>query len=96
MEVDLLEKWWLLEKPVERRVRESSGLELLTLRGALLVGTRLLRQENGLDVGQHTSLGDGHSSQKLVQLLVVPDGQLKMAGVDPLFLVVTGGVACQL
>ena len=56
----------------------------------------LLGQQHSLDVRQHTSLGDGHSRQKLVQLLVVPDGQLKMAGVDPLLLVVTGGVASQL
>ena len=41
-------------------------------------------------------MSDGDSSQKLVQFLVVSDGQLEMAGVDPLFLVVAGGVAGQL
>ena len=49
-----------------------------------------------MDVGEDTTLSDGHSSQQLVQLLVVADGQLKMAGVDPLLLVVPGGVASQL
>ena len=56
----------------------------------------LLGQENSLDVGQNTSLSDGDSFEQLVQLLVVPDGQLKMARVDPLFLVVAGSVAGQL
>ena len=56
---------------------------------------RLLGEEGGLDVGQHTTLSDGHSGQKLVQLFVIPDGQLKVAGVDPLLLVVAGRVSRQ-
>ena len=56
----------------------------------------LLGQKYGLDVGQYTSLGDGHSGEKLVQLLVITDGELKMTGDDPCLLVVTGGVSCQL
>ncbi len=56
----------------------------------------LLGQKDGLDVRENTSLGDGHSCEKLVQLLVVPDGELKMTGVDPRLLVVAGGVAGQL
>ena len=56
----------------------------------------LLGQKNGLDVGQHASLRDGHALQELVQFLVVADGQLEVAGVDPLLLVVAGGVAGQL
>ena len=78
------------------RGESSEDLVLLTLRGTLLVCARLLGQQHSLDVGQHTSLGNGHSSQKLVQFFVVPDGQLKMAGVDPLLLVVAGGIAGQL
>ena len=49
-----------------------------------------------MDVGENSTLGDGDASQQLVQLLIVADGELKMAGVDPLLLVVTGGVASQL
>ena len=60
------------------------------------LGLRLLGQKHSLDVGQHTTLGDGHTGQKLVQLLVVADGQLKVTGDDSRLLVVTGGVACQL
>ncbi len=60
------------------------------------MGARLLGQEHGLDVGQDTSLGDGHALEQLVQLFVVPDGQLEMARVDPLLLVVAGSVAGQL
>ena len=56
----------------------------------------LLGQKYSLDVGQYTSLGNGHSRQKFVQLLVITDGQLQMTGDDPCLLVVTGGISCQL
>ena len=60
----------------------------------LLLG--LLGEEDGLDVGQDTSLGDGDAREKLVQLLVIADGQLQVPGDDPGLLVVTGSVAGQL
>ena len=53
-------------------------------------------EENCVDVGQNSTLGDGNSSQQLVELLVVADGELQVAGVDPLLLVVTGSVSGQL
>lgn len=56
----------------------------------------LFGQKNGLDVGQDTTLGDGHTGQQFVQLLVVSDGQLQMSGDDTALLVVTGGVSGQL
>ena len=49
-----------------------------------------------MNVGQDTTLGDGDVTQKLVQLLIVADGELKMPGNDTGLLVVTGGVASQL
>ena len=48
-----------------------------------------------MNVGEDTTLGDGYVSQKLVQLLVVADGQLEMAGDDTGLLVVTSSVAGQ-
>jgi len=57
---------------------------------------RLLGQEDGLDVWQNATLGNGHSGQEFVQLLVVTDGQLQVTGDDPRLLVVACGVACQL
>ena len=60
------------------------------------LGLGLLGQKHSLDVGQHTTLGDGDAGQKFVQLLVVADGQLKVTGDDPGLLVVTGSVACKL
>jgi len=60
----------------------------------LLLG--LLGQENGLDVGQHTALGDGDARQQLVQLLVVADGELQVTRDDTRLLVVAGSVAGQL
>ncbi len=64
--------------------------------GALLLLVGLLGQEHSLDVRQNTTLSNGHSTEKLVQLLIVADGQLKMTGDDPGLLVVTGSIACQL
>ena len=43
-------------------------------------------QKHSLDVGQNTSLGDGDTGQKLVQFLVLSDGQLKMKGMILVFL----------
>ena len=56
----------------------------------------LLGQKYSLDVGQHTSLGDGDSGEKFVQFLVITDGQLQMSGDDPGLLVVTGSISRQL
>jgi hypothetical protein len=49
-----------------------------------------------VDVGENTALGDCDVAEQLVQLLIVPDGELEMAGDDAGLLVVTGGVASQL
>lgn len=49
-----------------------------------------------MDVGQDTALGDGDVAQKLVQFLIVADGELQMTRDDTRLLVVAGGVASQL
>lgn len=49
-----------------------------------------------VNVGQNTTLGDRDVTEKLVQLLIVADGELQMAGNDTGLLVVAGGVASQL
>lgn len=48
-----------------------------------------------MDVGEDTTLGDGDMSEELVQLLIVADGELEMAGDDTGLLVVTSGVASE-
>ena len=79
---------------------------------SLLLGTgTLLGQQHRLDVGQDTTLGNGHTSQELIQFLIIPesikskvckegqklpDGKLKMPGDDARLLVVSGSVASQL
>jgi hypothetical protein len=62
--------------------------------GWRLVG--LLRQQDGVDVGQDTALRDGHAGEKLVQLFVVSDGELQVARYDSGLLVVAGSVSGQL
>lgn len=69
-------------------------LEICSLLSSRLLG--LLGEKNSLDVGENTTLGDGHTGQQFVQLLVVPDSQLQMSGDDSGLLVVSGGVTCQL
>jgi len=74
----------------------SSRLELLTLSGALAGGLTLLRQQDGLDVWQHTSLSDGDPGQEFVELLIVPDGELEVTRDDSGLLVVPSSVTGQL
>lgn len=65
--------------------------------GSLLGGfLGLLGQQHGLDVGQHATLGDGHSTQQLVQLLIIAHGQLKVTRDNTSLLVVASSVASQL
>ncbi|XP_059582170.1 uncharacterized protein LOC106740424 [Alligator mississippiensis] len=52
--------------------------------------------QHGLDVGQDAALRDRHFAQQLVELLVVADGQLQVAGDDARLLVVPRRVARQL
>ena len=66
----------------------------LMMRWRLLA--RLLGQEDGVDVGEHTSGRDGDSAEELVELLVVLDGEGDVAGHDAGLLVVAGGVAGEL
>lgn len=54
------------------------------------------RQHTLVDVGQNTTLGNGDVTQKLVQLLIVADGELEVTGDDTSLLVVTGSVSSQL
>ena len=49
-----------------------------------------------MDVGQDTTLGDGHVAEELVELFVVSHGELQVSGHDSLLAVVSGSVAGQL
>ena len=71
------------------------SLDLLAVRlGLPALG--LLGQENGLDVGEDSTLGDCHPGQQLVQLLIVPNRQLEVSWDDPGLLVVPRGVPGEL
>lgn len=49
-----------------------------------------------MDVGEHAAFRDRDSREELVELLVVADGELNVAGSDALFLVVAARVSSQL
>ena len=49
-----------------------------------------------MDVGEDAALGNGDMAQKLVQLLVIADGELEMTRDDTRLLVVAGGIASQI
>ena len=49
-----------------------------------------------MNVGQHTTLGNGDVAEKLIQFLIVANGELEMTRDDSGFLVVTCGVSSQL
>ena len=61
----------------------------------LCLGTRLLWQEDCVDVWQDTALGDGDAAHELVELFVVSDGELQVSRRDSGLLVVSGCVACK-
>ena len=77
---------WLLKEPF---LVKSSKLHLLAL-------LAFLGQQDSLDVWQDTTLSNGHTRQKFVQLLIVTDGELEMSWDDPGLLVVSGSISCQL
>ena len=60
----------------------------------LLLG--LLGEEDSLDVGEDTTLGNGGTREKFVQFLVITDGELEVTGDDSGLLVVTGSIASEL
>jgi hypothetical protein len=85
--------WWVV------RLLGGRCLGLLLGRGQqrlLLLSGSALGQEDGVDVGEHASLGDGHVLEELVQLLVVAHGQLNMTRDNASFLVVLSGIAREL
>ncbi len=49
-----------------------------------------------MDVREDTTLGNGDVAQELVQLLIVPNGELQVTRDDAGLLVITSGVAGQL
>ena len=69
-------------------LKSSEGSDLLLL--------GLLGEEDSLDVGEDTTLGNGDSGEEFVEFLVITDGELEMTGDDPGLLVVTGSVASEL
>lgn len=64
--------------------------------GCALDTLALPGEQVSMDVGQHTTGGDGDTSEELVELFVVANGELDMAGDDALLIVVAGGVAGEL
>uniref|UniRef100_A0A0K2U0S2 Putative LOC101105787 [Ovis aries] n=1 Tax=Lepeophtheirus salmonis TaxID=72036 RepID=A0A0K2U0S2_LEPSM len=66
------------------------------LRGSFhLGGLGLFRQKNSLDIRQNATLSNGHTSQKLIQLFVITNRQLKMTRNDPGLLVITCSITRQ-
>ena len=53
--------------------KKTDCLESVAVSDLLGGLVRLLGEEDSLDVGEDSTLGDGHSSEQLVQLLVVPN-----------------------
>ena len=52
--------------------------------------------ESNVDVGEDTTGGDGGVSEELVELFVIADSELNVAGDDSALLGVLGGVASEL
>merc|ERR1712156_1316860 len=94
----MLDQWFaqifLLTSMHPRKKCGTTFLVFLTCTfGASLLG--LFGQENGLNVGKDTSLGNGDSCQKLVQFFIISDCKLQVSRNDTSLLVVTSSIASQ-
>jgi hypothetical protein len=82
-----------------RRSRESPPVRtacvIMLYSAVCLFCGALFGKQDGVNVGQDTSRGNGNTSQKSVQFLIVLDGQGNVTGDDTRFLVVTGGISGQ-
>jgi len=74
---------------------QALNIRLKFLRSSLASLSGLLWEKVLVNVWQDTTLSDGNVSEKLVQFLVVSDGELKMTWDDTRLLVVTSGVSSQ-
>jgi len=81
-------------RPSKNQARRKTHLQLLA--GSLSTLGSLLGEKVLVNVGQDTTLCDCDVSEKLVQFLIVADGELEMTRDDTSLLVVTGGVTSQL
>ncbi len=71
----------------------GAGLRWVVRHGSTRERARVLTLMN---VGEHTTLGNGDMTQKLVQLLIVPYREREMARDDARLLVVAGRITSQL
>ena len=69
---------------------------LNNMKALYLLRLGLLGKEHSLNVWQHATLCNGDSGEKLIELLVVTDGQLQVTWDDASLLVVAGSVASKL
>ena len=83
----LARRWWLRSPGVVYRGR---NLDL----GSSLGG--LLGEQDGVDVGQHSTRGNSDLAKQLAQLLVIAHCQLDVPWDNPGLLVVTGCIASKL
>ena len=82
-------EWWCLKNTSLVGSKRCGGRSNLLLLG-------LLGQKHLVNVGEHTTGGDGNGAQELGELLIVAHGQLDVAGYDAGLLVVAGSVASEL
>ena len=75
---------------------ELVGFDLVLASCLALSILSLLGEEDLVNVGKDTTLGDGDLMKQLVELLVVANGKLKVAWDDAGLLVVTSSVSSQL
>jgi len=80
----------VLGRPEWASTERGGGRLLLLLLGSAL------GEEDRVDVGEDTAVGDSNARKELGELLVVADGELDVAGDDARLLVVAGGVAGEL
>ena len=78
-------------------VKRSDEAECSELLGGITLGALLLAgEEESVDVGEDTTSSNSGVGHELVELLIVSDGELNVAGHDSGLFVVLGGVSGEL
>ena len=83
-------------QPQFLRARSRQSLTSRGLLALLALLCALAGQQRLLNLGHNTTLRDNHITQKLVQLLIVADGELQVTRDDTLLLVIARSVTGQL
>ena len=70
--------FWTKIIEFHNKISEPKYLFLVLLGLGRLAAATLLGEEDSVDVGEHTALGNGHTGQQFIQFLVIANSELNI------------------